>query len=287
MLKPPSGNCRARMDSHRFVDQRPRGRIPHAVRPADAATAAAECNPIRAWCRRSDPPTSILAGAAVRSKKSSARCAALATSWTAVRRRLGGWDSYAGDGSATERDRSNSEGRLKRTSSSLISISSSSSKPHWPRSDSINSWTRFSGAEAPAVTATVSTPSSHSGFTSLNRRSDRPERLLFANFHQPPRIRAVLRTHHQQHLAQRHHCLDRQLPVFRRIANILRRRALESSGTAAAAASRCLWSHPGSGGLGDVGDSCGSFTSSRSTSSTVETRTVASGASPSVPITSS
>src|SRR6185437_1230780 len=48
----------------------------------------------------------------------------------------------------------NCTGRLKRTSSSLISISSRS---RYPRSfsESISPSTRFSGAEAPAVTATV------------------------------------------------------------------------------------------------------------------------------------
>src|SRR5579871_714397 len=62
--------------------------------------------------------------------------------------------------------RPSSCGKLKRTSSSLISISSSWSNPR-PCSDSINVSTRFSGAEAPAVTATVCFPSSQSGFTSL------------------------------------------------------------------------------------------------------------------------
>ncbi len=37
---------------HGLVDQRPRGRIPDAILPADAARAAAGCSRIRAWCRR-------------------------------------------------------------------------------------------------------------------------------------------------------------------------------------------------------------------------------------------
>ena len=111
-----------------------------------------------------------------------------------------------------------------------MSISSTPVKPVLASANAISSWTRFSGADAPAVTATVS-------------HALQPLRIHLAA-HRPPgrparphssqtstsrlRIRAVLRAHHQQQVAQRRHRLHRQLPVLGGVADVLRRRPLDA-----------------------------------------------------------
>ena len=76
------------------------------------------------------------------------------------------WDKDATIGvNFTSAEGSRPEGSEKRTSSSRISISCRLVKPCSCKYE-IRSCTRFSGAEAPAVTATLRDPASHSDFTS-------------------------------------------------------------------------------------------------------------------------
>ena len=146
--------------------------------------------------------------------------------------------------------RLNSEGRLKRTSSSLISISSRLSETVCPqRLDQLlhqilrgrSAGRNRNGVDAlqpfrPDFAQIVNQIRGHAG--------------LLANLHQPPRIRTVLRTHHQQQLAQRRYRFDRQLPVLSGIANVLRRRTLNLRKPLPQPRPRCPWFRPDSGWFG-------------------------------------
>src|SRR5215212_6918422 len=110
-------------------------------------------------------------------------------------------------------------GSMKRTSSSVTSSTSTSSAPR-SRKNSTRRWTSSSGALAPEVIPTVSTPSSHSSRTSCSLsirwdaapcwRATSTSRFELEEFRDP-----ITSTRSQREL------LDRVLAVLRRVTDVV------------------------------------------------------------------
>ena len=122
--------------------------------------------------------------------------------------------------SASASSRRSSTGRRNSTSSSTSRYGSISSTPR-ARNQSQTRSTSFSGADAPEVTPTTSTPSSHASSISVSSsiRCD-GDAAGARDLDEAVRVRRVARADHEQQVDLAEHLLDRPLAVRGRVTDV-------------------------------------------------------------------
>ena len=194
MLNPPSGSWRSRMDRTALSMQRPRRRLPHSAhRRIQPQLEEDVIRFQRGIGRQLRAPVSVRAPADRPERRRPVQCPG--------RRAPGACLAISSRAHSSNRNHGQLRGQRKPHvfvhQLDLLHFAETV-----PRRNSINSCTRCSGAEAPAVTATFFTPSSQfvSTIVAIVHQVGAHARI-FPHLYQALGIRAVLRAHHQQQVA--------------------------------------------------------------------------------------
>ena len=90
----------------------------------------------------------------------------------------------------------------------------------------------YSGADAPDVMPTISTPSSHASSISLSSSMSSRHAARARDLDEAVRVRRVARADHEQQVDLAEHLLHRPLPVGGRVADVLLLRRVDAPGSA-------------------------------------------------------